>query len=63
MADSTQETLLEFPCEFPIKAMGISSDNFDALVVEIVRRHVSELPELRSAANKAQVVNILQSRC
>lgn len=45
MADSTDETLLEFPCEFPIKAMGLSSDNFDALVVEIVRKHVNELSD------------------
>ncbi len=52
MADSTQETLLEFPCEFPIKAMGLSINNFDALVVEIVRKHVSELSE--AAVNSRQ---------
>ncbi len=39
------ETLLEFPCEYPIKAMGESSADFDALVVEIVRRHVQSLAE------------------
>lgn len=39
------ETLLEFPCEYPIKAMGESSDDFDAVVVEIVRRHVASLAE------------------
>jgi putative lipoic acid-binding regulatory protein len=41
------ETLLEFPCRFPIKAMGKASDGFDALVVELVRRHAPDLDENR----------------
>ena len=40
-----EETLLEFPCEFSVKAMGLATDNFDTVVVEIVRRHVPELGE------------------
>lgn len=39
------ESLLEFPCEFPIKAMGRSESDFDALVVEIVRKHCPDLLE------------------
>ncbi len=39
------ETLLEFPCEYPIKAMGETSADFDAVVVEIVSRHVERLAE------------------
>jgi putative lipoic acid-binding regulatory protein len=34
-----------FPCAFSIKAMGLAAPDFDALVVEIVRRHVGELGE------------------
>lgn len=41
----SEETLLEFPCQFPIKAMGKSSAQFDVTVVEIVRRHVDDLKE------------------
>lgn len=41
----SEETLLEFPCQFPIKAMGKSSAQFDLTVVEIVRRHVDDLNE------------------
>ena len=37
------ETLLEFPCDFPIKAIGLSQDGLEALVVDIVRRHAPEL--------------------
>ena len=39
------ESLLVFPCEFPIKVMGKSEADFDALVVEIVRKHCSDLLE------------------
>jgi putative lipoic acid-binding regulatory protein len=38
-------SLLEFPCQFPIKAMGKAGADFDAHVVEIVRRHVPDLAE------------------
>ena len=33
------ETLLEFPCAFPLKIMGLSSDALAQTVLEIVRRH------------------------
>jgi len=42
---SEQETLLEFPCEFSIKAMGLATPEFDAVVVEIVRQHAPNLGE------------------
>ena len=43
--NNEQETLLEFPCDFAIKAMGETSDELDAVVVEIVRRHVDDIAE------------------
>ena len=42
---SETESLLEFPCQFAVKAMGKTSADFDAVVVEIVRRHVSDIRE------------------
>ena len=39
------ESLIEFPCRFPIKAMGRADDTFQSLVVEIVRRHAPDLDE------------------
>jgi len=41
----SEETLLEFPCEFSVKAMGLTAPDFDSTVVEIVGRHVSDLTE------------------
>lgn len=40
-----EETLFEFPCEFPIKVVGRASEEFDSLVVSIVRQHVPDLGE------------------
>lgn len=34
---------LEFPCLFPIKVMGNAADDFDALVMEIVGRHIESI--------------------
>ncbi len=36
---SEEESLMGFPCSFPIKVMGKAADDFDILVVEIVRKH------------------------
>jgi putative lipoic acid-binding regulatory protein len=38
-----EETLLAFPCEFPIKVMGRRSETFESKVVEIVRKHAPDL--------------------
>jgi putative lipoic acid-binding regulatory protein len=43
--EKAEETLLSFPCEFPIKAMGKTRDDFDAKVVGIIRQHVDDIKE------------------
>jgi len=42
---TAEETLLEFPCAFPIKAMGRADTDIAGVVVEIVRRHAPGLDE------------------
>lgn len=37
-----EESLLEFPCEFPIKIMGERRDEFAQVMVEIVTRHAPD---------------------
>ena len=39
LESNPQETLLEFPCKFPVKAMGRSQEGFEALVTKIVLAH------------------------
>jgi putative lipoic acid-binding regulatory protein len=45
MIPSERLTLLEFPCDFPVKAFGSGDDQFDLTVVEIIRRHAPNLGE------------------
>ena len=33
-----RDTLIEFPCDFPIKIMGARTDDFAQTVVEVVQR-------------------------
>ena len=42
----SKESLLEFPCQFEIKAMGRRSPEFEGQVSAIVSRHLSDTPIL-----------------
>jgi len=41
----SEDTLLEFPCQFAIKAMGKTHPELDVLVIEIIRRHSPDITE------------------
>jgi len=43
MSETETETLLKFPCQFPIKALGKTSPELDSLIIEIIRLHVDDL--------------------
>jgi hypothetical protein len=47
--------LLEFPCRFPIKAMGRQATDFEALVTDIILRHAELWPDepIRCTPSKA----------
>lgn len=49
-----KESLLKFPCEFPIKIMGITRDDFAQTILEIVHRHAPDYDgatmEMRSSS-------------
>ncbi|MCU7918006.1 MAG: DUF493 domain-containing protein [Candidatus Thiodiazotropha sp. (ex Dulcina madagascariensis)] len=40
-----EETLLRFPCDFPIKVMGKAEPGFEAMVVELISHHSPDLLE------------------
>jgi len=37
-----QETLLEFPCDFPLKIMGETREGFAEAIVAVVRQHAPD---------------------
>jgi hypothetical protein len=39
---ATTESLLTFPCAFPIKVMGRTQDGFAQTIVAVVQRHVPD---------------------
>jgi len=47
----TQESAIEFPCDFPVKAMGLASESLHLTVLEIVRKHA---PDTADAALKTR---------
>ena len=42
MSDAEVTSLIEYPCDFPIKIMGPSQAGFAQTVVDIVRRHAPD---------------------
>lgn len=41
--DNPSQGMLEFPCEFPLKIIGKHENDFEALALKIIRRHVPDL--------------------
>jgi putative lipoic acid-binding regulatory protein len=37
-----EESAIEYPCQFPIKAMGLASASLHLTILEIVQRHAPE---------------------
>lgn len=45
MEESVQESLLEFPCRFPIKMMGRDGEQFRRVAISLVEQHVGPIPD------------------
>lgn len=54
-----EETLLTFPCEFPIKIMGRRDEAFEIEVIRIVRKHVPDLSESAVSRRASEKGNYL----
>lgn len=47
----TKDSVIEFPCDFPIKAMGLSTDPIENIFTKIARKH---FPHMKSFNIKRQ---------
>ena len=63
MADETRQTLIEFPCEFPIKIMGARVDNFAQAVVAVVRSHAPDFDPATVQMRPSSKGNYLALTC
>lgn len=37
------DTLLVFPCDFPLKVMGRNNDDFRSIVIGIIKKHAGDI--------------------
>ena len=61
MAD--QETLLEFPCEFPLKIMGKANDQLAQVVLDIVTVHAPDFDGATMEMRASSGGNYLSLTC
>lgn len=61
--ESGSETLLEFPCDFPIKIMGSRTDDFAQTIVEIVLRHAPDFAAETVEMRPSKAGNYLALTC
>lgn len=62
MADEA-ETLLEFPCDFPLKVMGATRDGFAQAIVEIVLKHAPDFDAAKVEMRPSRAGNYLSLTC
>ncbi len=56
---SNTDTFFEFPCQFPVKAMGKTNIELDLLVLEIISRHVETISKDAVATRPSKDGNYL----
>ncbi len=59
----SEDTLLEFPCEFPIKVMGETREGFAEAIVEVVRLHAPEFDASRMDMRPSSTGKYLSLTC
>ena len=50
--EKPEDSIIEYPCDFPIKAMGLASDPIEDIFINIVRKH---MPHMESFNIKRQL--------
>lgn len=58
-----RKTLLEFPCDFPIKIMGARVDDFAQTVLEVVLRHAPDFDAAAMQMRPSSKGNYLAITC
>lgn len=57
------DTLIEFPCDFPVKVMGAAREGFAQAVAEIVRRHAADFDPAGMEMRPSKAGNYLALTC
>lgn len=57
------ETLLEFPCDFPLKVMGATREGFAQAMVDVVLRHAPDFAAASVEMRPSRAGNYLSVTC
>lgn len=58
-----EETLIEFPCDFPLKIMGAAHKGFAQAVAEVVLRHAPDFDPANMEMRPSKAGNYLSLTC
>lgn len=59
----SKETLLVFPCDFPLKIMGASDAGFAQAIADVVLRHAPDFDVATMAMRPSRAGNYLSLTC
>lgn len=57
------DTLLEFPCDFPLKIMGATREGFAQAIVEVVLKHAPDFDAAGVEMRPSKAGNYLSLTC
>jgi uncharacterized protein len=57
------ESLIEFPCDFPIKVMGVTRDGFAQAIAAVVRTHAPDFDPATMEVRPSRAGNYLSLTC
>jgi putative lipoic acid-binding regulatory protein len=63
MAENEKDTLLEFPCEFPLKVMGATQDGFAEEIMRVVRQYAPDFDASRMEMRASSGGNYISLTC
>ncbi len=63
MTQPAQDTLLQFPCDFPLKIMGRNVDGFADAVLAVVLRHAPDFDAATLEMRASRAGNYLSCTC
>ena len=58
-----RETLIEFPCDFPLKIMGIATPEFAQTIANVVLQHAPEFDTASMEMRPSRAGNYLALTC
>jgi putative lipoic acid-binding regulatory protein len=63
MAESGRTTLIEYPCDFPVKVMGANAEGFAQEIIEVVLRHAPDFDPAAMQVRASGKGNYLSLTC